>query len=558
MTSNIKNDYVNSKALEVKLPNVLENIYKLDHERFINGKLSFDEVKRTFGRNTKLLDTKDEGYRISITDIDVSSGIGSIFYPPCYGVTMSALVLNYQEILGMNDPHTNAPQIIEDALYANTPGGFDPKLDCHNTQDVVRSILNDPLISGSPFADFSIKLNYLNTLLGLDGDTYQELYSYTSNDITVVNDVYDVLLNDSNLGGCADQDCGLDMVVRAYIQLYKESSPNLPTTSLNTIRDNVLDFYCSSYGNCILQTVGPEEINLMYDVSAYSAKVINDLSALSSHTDWAIQEYQQTNCTNPRIYYNLYGYDGITRCINGELVHTRWIYPFGEEESWVYDNANSTWSSYTPPATHQDVFLAIINAMAESGHLALDCAGLVPALGELADGINAVWYFAEGDYVNGALSTAAMLPFLGSAPTFSRWTRNSMQLVRRGSDDLWESPKGLKYIINYNGNSNASRLNHVLSHASPDPTKLKHGVFDDANDIFGTIDDGWEKVLNSSSDVIGNTLQANGNRRITIEMGIRVGTESGTTNTGMALTKIQIIIKDGTDDVVSAYPAQSH
>jgi RHS repeat-associated protein len=45
----------------------------------------------------------------------------------------------------------------------------------------------------------------------------------------------------------------------------------------------------------------------------------------------------------------------------------------------------------------------------------LDILGLVPGVGELADGVNAAWYAAEGDYVNASLSAAAMIPGAGAA-----------------------------------------------------------------------------------------------------------------------------------------------
>lgn len=51
------------------------------------------------------------------------------------------------------------------------------------------------------------------------------------------------------------------------------------------------------------------------------------------------------------------------------------------------------------------------------GHGVLDVAGLVPFVGEAADGANAAWYAAEGDYTNAALSGAAMVPFLGWGAT---------------------------------------------------------------------------------------------------------------------------------------------
>jgi hypothetical protein len=41
---------------------------------------------------------------------------------------------------------------------------------------------------------------------------------------------------------------------------------------------------------------------------------------------------------------------------------------------------------------------------------ALDVAGLVPGLGEIANGINAAIYATRGDYVNATLSAAAMVP----------------------------------------------------------------------------------------------------------------------------------------------------
>ncbi|XXY17422.1 PAAR-like domain-containing protein [Sorangium sp. So ce216] len=53
-------------------------------------------------------------------------------------------------------------------------------------------------------------------------------------------------------------------------------------------------------------------------------------------------------------------------------------------------------------------------------HGALDVAGFVPGLGEIADGLNAVIYLAEGDIQNALISGAAMIPAIGSAATAGR------------------------------------------------------------------------------------------------------------------------------------------
>lgn len=47
----------------------------------------------------------------------------------------------------------------------------------------------------------------------------------------------------------------------------------------------------------------------------------------------------------------------------------------------------------------------------------LDIIGLIPGLGEIADGINALIYVARGDYANAALSAASMVPIAGYAAT---------------------------------------------------------------------------------------------------------------------------------------------
>jgi hypothetical protein len=47
------------------------------------------------------------------------------------------------------------------------------------------------------------------------------------------------------------------------------------------------------------------------------------------------------------------------------------------------------------------------------GHGALDVAGLIPGVGEAADLANAVWYTAEGDYLNAGLSLVSVIPVVG-------------------------------------------------------------------------------------------------------------------------------------------------
>ena len=59
--------------------------------------------------------------------------------------------------------------------------------------------------------------------------------------------------------------------------------------------------------------------------------------------------------------------------------------------------------------------------LSDLGHFGLDIIGLIPVVGEWADGLNAVWYAAEGRTLESALSSMGMIPFAGMGATLTRW-----------------------------------------------------------------------------------------------------------------------------------------
>lgn len=60
-----------------------------------------------------------------------------------------------------------------------------------------------------------------------------------------------------------------------------------------------------------------------------------------------------------------------------------------------------------------------------AGHFLLDLIGMVPGLGEPADGLNATWYLAEGNTTDAAISGAGMLPFAGWFSVGGKWVRRA-------------------------------------------------------------------------------------------------------------------------------------
>ncbi|MEV5339779.1 DNRLRE domain-containing protein [Streptomyces sp. NPDC052676] len=74
-------------------------------------------------------------------------------------------------------------------------------------------------------------------------------------------------------------------------------------------------------------------------------------------------------------------------------------------------------------------FFDIDISLSDVGHAALDVAGMVPVIGEAADVANGIWYAAEGNYEDAALSMAAAVPGIGMAATAAKYAKKGAKAV---------------------------------------------------------------------------------------------------------------------------------
>ena len=95
----------------------------------------------------------------------------------------------------------------------------------------------------------------------------------------------------------------------------------------------------------------------------------------------------------------------------------------GEWEKFTPNNE----SMYTMEALGEFTEMAF-EAFKEGMHTGLDVAGMIPVIGEVADGINAVFYTLEGDFGNAAVSLVALIPVIGDGGKVVKYT------VMQGSD----------------------------------------------------------------------------------------------------------------------------
>ncbi|MEV6630256.1 DNRLRE domain-containing protein [Actinoplanes sp. NPDC051470] len=107
-------------------------------------------------------------------------------------------------------------------------------------------------------------------------------------------------------------------------------------------------------------------------------------------------------------------------------------------------------------------------SLSDIGHAALDVAGLVPGVGEVADLANAAWYAAEGDYGNAALSAASAVPFAGYAASAVKGAK----YAAKGVDAAQSAAKGADAA---RSGAKAADGAQSAGKAAPSPAKASSG-----------------------------------------------------------------------------------
>jgi len=115
--------------------------------------------------------------------------------------------------------------------------------------------------------------------------------------------------------------------------------------------------------------------------------------------------------------------------------------------------------------------------------------------------------------------------------------QNVVELTFDKGTRTWTTPAGVDYGP---GSVHGNRVQQVLDHAVPNPNKATHTVFNvDRREVLGLVDDAWLAK--------GNPLP-NDPGAYVVQMGRVIGTAGE--------TSIKIIIRPGTNKIITAYPIQ--
>lgn len=151
-----------------------------------------------------------------------------------------------------------------------------------------------------------------------------------------------------------------------------------------------------------------------------------------------------------------------------------------------------------------------------------------------------------------AASGADQLPQQPTQPAASGSAAG--QLRDRGGRVL-ESPAGLQYLP---GSADGHRLQHVLRHATDDPDRPVHGVFDgDREQIVALLDEAFRKARSGGRDV---RRERQADREVlTVRLNRRVGYVGGAEGRRQGHPEcrcVRLVLEDG-NVVISAYPTRS-
>ena len=92
---------------------------------------------------------------------------------------------------------------------------------------------------------------------------------------------------------------------------------------------------------------------------------------------------------------------------------------------------------------------ASLEAILDAIQVGLDLVGLIPVVGEPADGTNAIIYLARGDEVNAALSAASLASIVGWVSTGGKLVNKTIKCVTKYGDDVFEGVVKLTNATEY-------------------------------------------------------------------------------------------------------------
>ena len=217
---------------------------------------------------------------------------------------------------------------------------------------------------------------------------------------------------------------------------------------------------------------------------------------------------------------------------NGTLGYYR---SFSWNGQTAYGEGNTRGNNLLSEVTVGMQFVAFDkNTILDNFQTGLDIVGLVPGLGEAADGANALIYLARGDKVNAGLSLAAMIPIAGVAATGAKFAKKASGAMLPA---VWG---GLR---NYKGQGVITAIQHVMQSHGWNTVLSNKGRF-----ALGTTEAMVKDYVSEALRLGNGVMDSSGLLRISHDLGSQIGVNQQ----GQAASSIMVLIRNM--EIHTAFP----
>jgi len=172
--------------------------------------------------------------------------------------------------------------------------------------------------------------------------------------------------------------------------------------------------------------------------------------------------------------------------------------------------------------------------------LGLDVAGLIPAVGEIADGVNAVIYLGRGDKANAAASAAACIPVAGNFATGGKLVNKGVKAAGK-MDEIVDTGRAIKNAAEQVGNAIKNTAKQVgdaiAGNKATSSAKTAIGK--------ATVDSGGKQATET---VIKNNKKTN----VKVEENVAANAKTNSKNSSETVTKKSNNIESGSKSSLGA------
>ncbi len=135
--------------------------------------------------------------------------------------------------------------------------------------------------------------------------------------------------------------------------------------------------------------------------------------------------------------------DGSIGSLDVTISNDMYVNP-GEDRTPIKKPTKPRRSAKSSRRTDKDVDDSSMENVLDGVQTTLDVVGLIPGLGEIADGTNALIYVGRGKYTDAALSVAAMVPFAGWFATGGKIGKKIIKYADDGVDAVADGTRAYK------------------------------------------------------------------------------------------------------------------